>query len=305
VIGLRSAAGEMLVPAALGRVIANGDQIIVISEADDTIVPDGKPPKIDVASIIANAPDHVHPAERTLVLGTSARLPLVLSELDAYVTANSEVSVVGEGDPELDIAAVRGTFQHIRVAARSGDLTERGLLESLDITTYDHVIVLSETRERTQEMADARTTVTLLHLRDLERRAGKKVPITSEILDIQNRDLAAVAEADDFIVSNTLVSLMVSQLAENPDLVHVFDELFSSGGFELYLKPAAHYVEAGEVSFATVTEAALRRNELAIGYRFAARAKDPQASFGVVVSPSKHEVTKLGPGDKVIVLAED
>ncbi|HEV7557877.1 MAG TPA: hypothetical protein VGO00_20565 [Kofleriaceae bacterium] len=305
VIGLRSAAGEMLVPPPFDRVVVAGDQIIVISEADDTILPDGKPPNIDVASIVANAPDHVHPPERTLVLGTSARLPLVLAELDAYVTRNSEVAVVGEGDPEQDIAAVRGNLQHIRVSARPGDLTERGLLESLDITSYDHVIVLSETRARTQEMADARTTVTLLHLRDLERRAGKKVPITSEILDIQNRDLAAVAEADDFIVSNTLVSLMVSQLAENPELVHVFDELFSSGGFELYLKPAAHYVEAGDVTFATVTEAALRRNEVAIGYRFAARAKDSQASYGVVVSPAKSAVATIGPGDKVIVLAED
>jgi hypothetical protein len=154
-------------------------------------------------------------------------------------------------------------------------------------------------------MADARTTVTLLHLRDIERRAGKKVPITSEILDIQNRDLAAVAEADDFIVSNTLVSLMVSQLAENPDLVHVFDELFSSGGFELYLKSAATYVEAGPVTFATVTEAAMRRGELAIGYRLAASAKDASKSYGVVVGPAKQAVATLGKGDKIIVLAED
>ena len=305
VIGMRTAAGEMLVPPKLDRVFATGDHVIAISEADDTLVLDGKPPVIEMAQVVANAPDHVHPPERTLVLGTSARLPLVLSELDAYVTPNSEVVIVGEGAPEEDIAPVLGKLQHIRVSSRPGDLTERGLLESLDITSFDHVIVLSETRDRTQEMADARTTVTLLHLRDLERRAGKKVPITSEILDIQNRDLAAVAEADDFIVSNTLVSLMVSQLAENPDLVHVFDELFSSGGYELYLKPAARYVEAGEVTFATVTEAALRRGELAIGYRFAARARDAQASYGVVVSPTKHAVAKLGPGDKVIVLAED
>jgi len=294
VIGMRTKSGEMLVPPKLDRVFATGDHVIAISEADDTLIPDGKPPEIAMAQVVAHAPDHVHPPERTLVLGTSARLPLVLSELDAYVTPNSEVVIVGEGDPAEDIAPVRGKLQHIRVSTRPGDLTERGLLESLDITSFDHVIVLS-----------APTTVTLLHLRDLERRAGKKVPITSEILDIQNRDLAAVAEADDFIVSNTLVSLMVSQLAENPDLVHVFDELFSSGGFELYLKPAARYVEAGDVTFATVTEAALRRGEVAIGYRFAARARDAQASYGVVVSPTKHAVAKLGPGDKVIVLAED
>ena len=54
-----------------------------------------------------------------------------------------------------------------------------------------------------------------------------------------------MAEADDFIVSNTLVSLMVSQVAENEHLVKVFDELFSAGGCEIYLKPATDYVRAG------------------------------------------------------------
>src|SRR5678816_373022 len=111
--------------------------------------------------------------------------------------------------------------------ARLGDITERAALDALDVTSFDHILVLSELTGRTQEMADARTTVTLLHLRDLERLAGKKVPITSEILDIGNRELASVSEADDFIVSNTLVSLMVSQVAENPALAQVFDDLFS------------------------------------------------------------------------------
>jgi len=192
----------------------------------------------------------------------------------------------------------------MRAAARAGDITNRALLDALDITTFDHVLVLSETRERTQDMADARTTIALLHLRDIERKAGKRVSITSEILEIGNRDLAAIAQADDFIVSNTLVSLMVSQVAENPHLVDVFEELFSAGGYELYVKPATHYVREGKTTFATVCEAALRRDEIAIGYRRAASASDPD-SWGVVVGPRKQAVIELGPKDKIIVLAED
>ena len=191
------------------------------------------------------------------------------------------------------------------VTARLGDVTERASLDALDVTSFDHVLVLSETTGRTQEMADARTTVTLLHLRDIETRADKKVPITSEILDIQNRELATVAEADDFIVSNTLVSLMVSQVAENEHLAKVFDELFSSGGCELYLKPATDYVTAGERAFALLCESALRRGEVAIGYRIASRARDAAAGFGIVVNPSKRATLTVGPGDSVIVIAEN
>jgi hypothetical protein len=192
----------------------------------------------------------------------------------------------------------------MEVVTRIGDLTDRGVLDSLAVTDFDHVLVLSETTGRTQEMADARTTVTLLHLRDIERIAGKKVPITSEILDIENRDLASVSEADDFIVSNTLISLMVSQIAENPHLVRVFDELFSAEGSEIYLRPATDYVHAGEHQFGVVCEAALRRGEIAIGYRHAKLASDPDAGFGVAINPSKRRKVGLGPGDTVIVVAE-
>ena len=59
--------------------------------------------------------------------------------------------------------------------------------------------MLSEQTGRTQEMAGARTPITLLHLRDLARLAGKKVSLTSEILDIGNRELASVSEAADFM----------------------------------------------------------------------------------------------------------
>ena len=307
VLGLVTAAGEMVLAPPAERRIAAGDQLIAISADDDTLVLDGAslatgtPASHDSAAII-EPPEHAAAApERTLVLGASRRLGRVLTELDSYVAAGSTTLVVGESEPP---AEALGQLRHMQVTTRVGDVTERATLEALDVTSFDHILVLSETADRTQEMADARTTVTLLHLRDLERRADKKVPITSEILDIQNRELATVAEADDFIVSNTLVSLMVAQVAENAHLVKVFDELFSAGGFELYLKPAADYVRPGEVPFGVLCEAALRRGELAIGYRLASSARDPAAGFGIVVNPSKRGTLKLGAGDSIIVIAE-
>ncbi|HEY0190862.1 MAG TPA: hypothetical protein VGC42_07035 [Kofleriaceae bacterium] len=105
-------------------------------------------------------------------------------------------------------------------------------------------------------------------------------------------------------MSNTLVSLMVSQVSENRHLVEVFDELFTAGGCELYLKPATSYVSAGERPFAALCEAALRRGEIAIGYRKAGQARDASAAFGIVVNPSKRAKLKIAAGDSVIVIAE-
>lgn len=297
-IGVLTAEGKTLVPPPIDRPFARGDQVIAISEDDDTVVLDGTLPTIEEAELVARAPVRVPKPDRTLVLGTGPRLATVLRELDTYVAAGSETVVVGEHAVPLP------TLRHMHVRLDTGDVTDRGVLDGLDITSFDHVLALSETAGRTQEMADARTMVTLLHLRDIERLADKRVPITSEILNIGNRDLASVAEADDFIVSNTLVSLMVSQVAENPHLVRVFEELFSSEGYEIYLKPAADYVRAGRHSFGVVCEAALRRKEIAIGYRRAAHANDQKAAFGVVINPAKRETLAFTAEDKIIVLAE-
>jgi hypothetical protein len=243
--------------------------------------------------------------ERTLVLGSGDRLPLVLRELDAYVADGSEALVVGEVDPSEVLARLDGALLHLSVKGRQGDVTDRDVLESLDLARFDHVLVLSETAGRSQEMADARTTVALLYLRAIEQDAGS-VPVTSEILEISSRDLATVGDADDFIVSNRLVSLVVSQLAENPRLVQVLDELFRVGGHQLYVKPAADYVLPGrEVSFATVCEAALHRDEIAIGHRLAEHAGDAEKAFGVVVNPAKSSGRSYGPDDRIVVLAKD
>jgi len=98
---------------------------------------------------------------------------------------------------------------------------------------------------------------------------------------------------------------VVSQVAENPDLVKVFDELFTAGGHELYLKPASDYVRSGAVTFGVVSEAALRRGEIAVGYRMAATSRDADRAFGVTVNPSKRAELTLTAEDKIIVLADN
>jgi ion channel POLLUX/CASTOR len=304
-MGVLTAQDEILLPPPFDRPMAAGDKVIAISEDDDTVVLNGKSLVHPEGQVIAAPRESLRHRERTLVLGASQRLGLVLVELAAYVASGSETLVVGE-PPWIDAESPRLQLDSMTVIRRSGDVTRRELLDDLDIISFDHILVLSETEGREQGIADARTMITLLHLRDILRKAGKTVPITSEILAIENRDLATVAEADDFIVSNTLVSLLISQVAENRHLVRVFEDLFSAGGHEIYLKPAGEYVAADvELTFGAVVEAALRRGEVALGVRIAAHARDDKRAFGVVINPAKSSKLRLGPADKVVVLADD
>ena len=95
------------------------------------------------------------------------------------------------------------------------------------------------------------------------------------MLDIRNRQLADITSANDFIVSDKLVSLLMSQVSENKYLMRVFEDLFDADGSEIYIKPAKEYVKTGvPVNFYTVLESAAAKNEVAIGYRIMSQSKN-------------------------------
>jgi hypothetical protein len=155
------------------------------------------------------------------------------------------------------------------------------------------------------QAADARTLVTLLHLREIASQSQRPFSLVTEMLDVRNIELAKAARPDDFIVSDRLTSLMLAQVSENPDLGAVLTDLFDAGGSEVYLKPAAEFVNLGvDVSYASVVASARRRGEVAIGYRQAEYANDSARAFGVVVNPAKATRLRFGAADRVIVLAE-
>jgi len=304
VIGLRPHGGGVRLNPPMDTPLGPGDLLIVIAEDDSAIrLPQRRdPPAIEEAAIRVATPQPPRP-ERTLIMGWNSRVPTIVRELDAYVAAGSTVSIVAEAaevEGQLDAASL----SHLGIEMREGDTTDRATIEALNVASFDHVIVLCSEALPTQQ-ADARVLVTLLHLRDLADKSGEDFSIVSEMMDLRNRALAEVTRPDDFIVSEKLVSLMLSQISENKELASVFADLFDPEGSEIYLKPAAAYVAPGTpVSFFTVVEAARRRGEVAIGYRLLAAAADPARAYGVVVNPDKGDRVTFAAADKVIVLAE-
>ena len=208
VIGLVPADGIPLLNPPMETVIGPADRIVAISEDDDTVRPSGMTsPNVQLDAIAAHVPVSQQP-ERTLVLGWNWRGPAIIRELDHYVRPGSEVTVVAtSGGVQAAHNELRGTLVNQTAQVLTGDTTDRHVLDSLDIGSYDHVVLLSASGEVDVQRADARTLVTLLHLREMRAGIDRTFSITSEMLDLRNRTLAEVTRADDFIVSDRLVSL--------------------------------------------------------------------------------------------------
>jgi K+/H+ antiporter YhaU regulatory subunit KhtT len=304
VIGLRPRAGGVLVNPPMDRVIERGDKIIAVSEDDDTLKISDKPFKIDEQAIRLAQPAEPKP-ERTLILGWNWRAPRIVNELDQYVPPGSAITVVA-ADPgaQEDLVKHSSALKNQVLDFQAGDTTERAVLDGLALPSFDHVIILCADGVDPRE-ADARTLMTLLHLRDIADKSKHRFSIVSEMLDVRDRALAEVTRADDFIVGDRLVALLMAQVAENKELNAVFQDLFDPDGSEVYLKLASNYVAIGTpVTFYTVVEAARRRGEVAIGYRKKDKAGDASAAYGVVVNPDKGEKVVFKQWDRLVVISE-
>ena len=305
IIGVRPRDGKPTLGPPMQLPLRAGDKLIVVAQ-DDAAIKLGASPRASDPSCIALTEPPPPRAERTLLLGWNWRAPSVINELDAYVSLGSSIHVVADVDEaEQALAEQCNYLKRQQLTFQRGDTTDRRVLDALAVETFDHVIVLCYANTLDTQKADATTLITLLHLRDISDKSGKRVSIVSEMLDMKNRTLAEVTHADDFIVSDRLVSLMLSQISENKELNVVFKDLFSPEGSEVYLKPVTSYVKTGvSMTFSTVVAAAAQRSESALGYKIAALAGDASQSYGVVVNPNKSSVVTFGPLDKIIVLAE-
>ncbi|MFL5781326.1 MAG: CASTOR/POLLUX-related putative ion channel [Thermoleophilaceae bacterium] len=304
VIGLRLGGSVLLNPHPDLPVDA-GTELIAIAE-DDARLAAAAPfaGEIEGDAIVAEPPTPDAPT-RVLILGWNSRTPSVIAEFDKYLAPGSQVKVVADWAPARDvIARESGELSNAELAFEVGNTTDRRTLDSLGIESYRHVVVMCYSEQLDHQRADARTLVTLLHLRDIAARADARLTITSEMLDDRNRELAQVTKVDDVIVSDRVLSLMLTQLSENENLAAVFSELFAAEGSEIYLRPAAGYVQLGrELSYATVVEAARRRREVAVGYRLGQGEDDPSPG-GFAINPAKSTRVRFDEDDRVIVLAE-
>ncbi len=309
-IGILRLNGILLLNPRMATKIKEGDRIILIAEDDDQLPPAHFEPKpIFEEHIIETPVPMPKTPKKILILGWNEVGVTIVEQLENYVIPGSEVSVVSSDiEPIRKELAQAGPLHNLKTNFTPCNITSRKELNALNISRYSHVMILSDSRNMNTQEADAHTLVTLMHLRDIKEHSEGDFTIVSEMLDLKNRSLAEVAKPDDFIISDHIISLIISQLAENRDLNMVFNELFDSHGAEFYLKPVSRYLDVSQfktTNFYTVMEAAARLNEVAIGYRICAFVNDSKQDYGIVLNPPKSEEIRLFSGDKIIVLAED
>jgi len=286
----------------MDRIIGAGDKLLLIASDDRSLRYEPVP-----MDPIEALPTEEEPApEHVVIFGWNELGPLVVRELDGYLSTGSEITVVVDPDARSDVSAYPPPDDlrscRLEVCYAEG----RDVVAVIDDGATDHAMVLCYRNGMSASEADARALVTTLQVRQAIHRNALDTTVVTELLDQRDAALAPPESAGDFLVSDRLISLLLAQLSEDADLKSVFDDLLDPEGAEVYCKSSDRYTVPGtRTTFAELVMAARRRGETAIGYRDMEQAHDASHGFGIVVNPPKDAIVTLTEHDQLIVVAED
>ena len=305
IIGLRHPDGRVELNPPPESLVVAGDMVIGIAEDDSTFVLDVSP--VDWAPADERRwveSDKVR--ERTLIVGWSDLASLIAQEIDEHVARDSELHVlVSSSLHDADEIAATMQLTEQSLVFHEGEAISRADIERvLGAGPFDHIMLLSEREAFEMDEADARTLLALMHVRGLTELSGGSENIVAELLDPNDVELGGGASAtSDFIVSQKLISLLMTQLSESPHLADVFADLFDADGAVIALHPLERYLPDGEATFGDLVVAAREWGLVAIGYKAASADVEGQAlAGGIRINPPKSQRVRFAEGDKAVVI---
>jgi len=305
VIGVVDEKKKIVLNPPADFILKQGAQVIVIAEDAEKI--DYHPYNHDCVNneIIENKKTHIEP-EKILIINLNRLSKVIINKLDKYLMPGSTIDFFINMDKDFDKEKFKmNALENVDLNFIFGDPTKYNELEKLKLINYDHIVVLSDFINYNIMDADARNLITLLHARSIIQKSKKDITIVSQMMDERNRAVADQAKADDFIISEKIISQYMAQISENKFLYPLFNELFTNEGSEIYFNKISDYVQIGEpTNFYTLVKSASSRNESAIGYRKSASRYDVNNNYGVKMNPDKDEKIIFDSSDQIIVLAK-
>ena len=299
--------GKILLNPEPDLVAEQGDRLILFAEDDGESHMDASPASVREELILK---EYIkEPPEKTdmLVLGYSDKLALILAEEDQYVAKGSRMTIALPEEqmhhaPEFDGL----TFQNIDLSVLQCNIYTRRELEKL-VEPGMKVLVLAEETEgmsdEEAEMRDSKILMVLLQLRYLSEKEGYHLSVTSEMLRVENQEIASFANVNDFVISRNITSLIVTQICQARELKKIFEELLRAEGSEIYVRPAKNYIKIGQkTDMYTACEAAARQREVFIGYR---TMNPATCEFEMVTNPPKAQEVVFTENDSFVVIAVD
>ncbi|KAJ7564355.1 hypothetical protein O6H91_02G014000 [Diphasiastrum complanatum] len=264
--------------------------------------------------------------ERIVVLGWNPRVCEMVLEYDDYVGPGSELVILAEASIEernvIINRMVTKPLRHIQLSHRVGNPLSGTDLRNALLEAQKKEMKGIKTKEKNAGRPE-KPPLSIVAIADKgwpavdstkpDKQAVFKLLLAEAICKEESVKVASlVAEIVDtslgsqemkrhpsltYVGTSELMGLVTAQVMEHSQLNKVWTELLNSWGNEIYLKDIGLYKGADETpSFIELSERALLRKEVAIGYRHENKT---------VINPTlKSAPLTLMPGDSLVVISE-
>lgn len=300
---------EIKILPDFSTIIKDNDQLILISEDDSTI---GKMkgfynplisnPQIQSAVIkVPKLKKHV------TIIGWNSWTHILIEELNAQLEKGSEIDILFNDKIKHHPDELFSTkCQNLKITIKPQKTSNKEYLSQVNWTKTNSVIILSYRDDFEIQEADSLTLMTFTHIKSHRDTNQFNYTICCELLDPKNQRLIEGNRDDEFITGEELIAMYLVQLSENKYLKEVYTDLLDDSGAEFYLRSASTYLNNldSEVTFGELVNEGLKRNEIVIGIHDR-KYIDDITSFKSILSPEKFSKFKLGPEDKILVIAND
>lgn len=284
------------------EIILDNDNIIVISEDDDTA---NFQPYLEKAnqSILKDTKRISNLKEcQLLMIGFNDDTLGVLYELDNYILNGSICTIIVLNEvTKNQIELFQSELKNIKLNIVVGDTTSREFLQKFVDVSLKSILIFGN-KSTLKSDRDSESLLSLLHLRDIEQDFGLSLNIVVEVNELRNAKIVDLVKVDDFVISEMTSNKLLTQISENRKLSEIFNYLLSDEGSEIYLKPISEYIDINhEVSFYDLIDACNLKGEIPLGYK----SKSFLENNGIVLNPLKSKRIKFHSDDLIIVLSED
>ncbi|MBN1501585.1 MAG: hypothetical protein JW982_15615 [Spirochaetes bacterium] len=309
-IGIRNSNGEIILNPEPETLLKDSQDLIILAEDDSTINYHSRA-LYSPADIPYSFSHKKAFPEKILIIGWNTKGLTLINEFMDYIKNKSEILIAVEKTTEIpakQIKAIQKNNSGIKFTIKIINPYNLNDLKSIKPELFNSIIILNTVHDN-QEIADAKNINILLLIRSLIREniKSEKVQIISEVMNADNLKLINQTGVNDSIISTKMISKIMAQIAEEPDVLTIYNELFTEAGSEIYLKPLSYYTENSGITctFADIIKLAQKRKEICIGIRDISLKQSVDDNFGIILNPGKDTVLDLKSDDCLIVLAED
>ena len=229
--------------------IKSDDKLVAIAKDDDLAIDF----KTDVVShkTQPNKIEDKKEVKSILFLGWSSIGQLVLDGIQQFVDHKSHVGIYHQPDSSIDSPNFAQVFKNVTCneVKSSSALIDIDYIERTNVDTI--IILQSEDKGLSQEKKDSLNLILDLNLNELKKtgKINKNIRVILHLNDGAKKSLTQDDSSHEFIMSDLLTSLLITQLTDNPYLAGIFDELFNERGSKIRIHPMSKFISGFDSDF--------------------------------------------------------